>query len=100
MNIRKVMLPYGQESIEVRVPEGNLIGVYSPRDTAPVTDVKAEIRRALASPIGPLPLREQLRGRKNVVLVADDNTRLTPTDILLPILLDECNAAGVPDSAV
>ena len=100
MHIRKVILPYGQESVEVRVPEGNLIGVYSPRDTVPVTDVKVEIRRALASPIGALPLREQLRGRKNVVLVADDNTRLTPTDILIPILLDECNAAGVPDSAV
>ena len=100
MTIRNVTLPYGRESIEIRVPEDNLIGVYSPRDAAPVTDVQAEIRRALASPIGALSLREQLRGRKNAVLVADDNTRLTPTDILIPILLDECNAARIPDSAI
>ena len=81
MTIRKVTLPYGPKSVEIRIPEKrNLVGVYSPRDAAPVTDVKAEIRRALASPIGALPLREQVRGRKNVVLIADDNTRLTPTD--------------------
>ena len=100
MTFRKVTLPYGQENIELRIPEGNLVGVYSPRDAAPVTDVKVEIRRALASPIGALPLREQVRGKKSVVLIADDNTRLTPTDQAIPILLDECNAAGVPDSAV
>lgn len=100
MAVRNVILPYGEKSIEVRIPESNLIGVYSPHDVAPVTDVRAEILRALASPIGALSLGEQLRGRKNAVLIADDNTRLTPTDILLPILLDECNAAGIPDAAI
>ncbi len=98
--IRNVIMPYGTESIEVRIPEANLVGVYSPQDAAPVEDVGAEIRRALASPIGALPLREQLRGWKNAVLIADDNTRLTPTDVLIPILLDECNAAGIPDAEV
>ena len=58
MTVRKVTLPYGQKSVEIRIPEGNLVGVYSPRDVAPVDDVGAEIRRALASPIGALPLRE------------------------------------------
>jgi lactate racemase len=100
MTIRNVTLPYGQKNIEIRIPEGNLVGVYSPHDAAPVADIRAEIRRALASPIGALPLGEQLRGRKNAVLIADDNTRLTPTDILVPILLDECNAAGIPDKAI
>ena len=100
MTVRKVTLPYGQKSVEIRIPVGNLVGVYSPHDTSPVPDVKAEIRRALASPIGSLPLREQLKGRKNAVLIADDNTRLTPTDRVIPILLNECNAAGIPDAAI
>jgi nickel-dependent lactate racemase len=100
MTVRKVTLPYGQKSIGILIPENNLVGVYSPRDATTVTDIKAEIRRALAAPIGALPLREQLRGRRNAVLVADDNTRLTPTDLLIPILLDECNAAGLPDPAI
>jgi nickel-dependent lactate racemase len=100
MTVSKLVLPYGLDKVEVMVPESNLIGVYSPREAAPVDDVRAEIRRALSAPIGALPLREQVRGKKNVILIADDNTRLTPTDVLIPILLDECNAAGVSDSAI
>ena len=100
MTVRNVALPYGDESIEIRIPENNLVGVYSPRDVAPVADVRLEIRRALEEPIGSRPLSEQLQGRKNAVLIADDNTRLTPTDLLIPILLDECNAAGIPDAGI
>lgn len=100
MKIRRVTLPYGRGSVEIRIPERHLIGVYSPSDTAAVRDAGAEVRRALAAPIGALPLRAQVQGKKNVVLIADDNTRLTPTDLLIPILLNECNAAGVTDSAV
>ena len=100
MTIRKAELPYGRDIVEVKIEDRHLIGIYSPRDVAAAPDVAAEIRRALASPIGAQPLREQVRGKKNAVLIADDNTRLTPTDVLIPILLDECNAAGVPDSAI
>ena len=65
MTVRNVALPYGDESIEIRIPENNLVGVYSPRDVAPVADVRLEIRRALEEPIGSRPLSEQLQGRKN-----------------------------------
>ncbi|MDP1991758.1 MAG: lactate racemase domain-containing protein, partial [Syntrophales bacterium] len=75
MALRKVLLPYGRDNVEVMVPERHLIGVYSPHEAAPVDDVKAEIRRALAAPIGSQPLQDQVRGKKNVVLIADDNTR-------------------------
>ena len=100
MSARIVSLPYGKEIMEVAIPENQLIGVYSPQDIPPVADIKAEIRRALAQPIASAPLRELVKGKRNVVFVADDNTRLTPTDQLIPILLDECNAAGVADEQI
>ena len=100
MSNRRISLPYGKETIEVSVPENQLIGVYSPQDIPPVADIRAEVRRALAQPIASPSLRELVRGKKNVVFVADDNTRLTPTDQLIPILLDECNAAGVADDQI
>ena len=100
MSHRRISLPYGKETIEVSVPENQLIGVYSPQDIPPVADIRAEVRRALAQPIASPSLRELVRGKKNVVFVADDNTRLTPTDQLIPILLDECNAAGVADDQI
>ena len=100
MSHRRISLPYGKETVEVSVPENQLIGVYSPKDIPPVADIQAEVRRALANPIASPSLRDLVRGKKNVVFVADDNTRLTPTDQLIPILLDECNAAGVADDQI
>ena len=100
MTQHKVSLPYGKQTVEVLVPEANLIGAYSPKDIPPVADIKAEVRRALARPIGSASLQDLVRGKQKVVFVADDNTRLTPTDQLIPILLDECNQAGVSDAQI
>lgn len=100
MSQQVIALPYGKGTMEVAVPESQLVGIYSPKDIPPVSDIKAEIRRALASPIASPSLQELVRGKKNVVFVADDNTRLTPTDQMIPILLDECNSAGVADEQI
>jgi nickel-dependent lactate racemase len=95
-----VTLPYGEDTVEVRVPSGNLIGVYSPNESRPVAGVRNEIVRAIRSPIGSKPLRDLARGSSKVVILADDNTRLTPVDEILPVVLDELNAAGIGDEQV
>lgn len=95
-----VSLPYGRDVVRVAVPAERLIGVYSPREVAPVADVRQEVVRALRAPIGTRPLRELAAGARKVVVVADDNTRLTPTDAIVPVLLDELNAAGIADSGI
>jgi nickel-dependent lactate racemase len=100
MKTRHVNLPYGDTELGVNIPEENLIGVYSPEEVPPVSDVRAEVQRALENPIGSGRLDELAKGKKKVVIVADDNTRLTPTDLILPPVLDALNAAEVPDSAI
>jgi len=95
-----VTLPYGDETVEVRIPSQNLIGVYSPHELKPVADVRNEIVRAIDNPIGSKPLRDLVRGSSRVVILADDNTRLTPVDEILPVVLDEMNAAGIEDEQV
>ncbi len=79
MSVSNVKIPYGREFIEFSIPDDNLIGVYSPQDFPAVADLKNEILQAINNPIGTKPVRELARGAKKVVLVADDNTRLTPT---------------------
>jgi lactate racemase len=100
MTCQDVFLPYGKNTVRVTIPSDNLIGVYSPKDVPAVPDVKGEIARALARPIQSPSLRELASGKKKVVLVADDNTRCTPTEIITPLLLDEFNAAGIPDENI
>jgi nickel-dependent lactate racemase len=96
----KITIPYGREDVEVSLPEENLIGIYSPKDIAIVADVQEEIIRALNHPIGSKSLAELVKGKEKVVILADDNTRLTPTDKIIPVLLDEMNSAGIKDEQI
>lgn len=97
-NETPVTIPYGEEQVTFAVPSPNLLGSFWPQPTAAVDDVAAEIRRALAAPIGGPGLAELVAGAGQVLLVADDGTRPTPTDVIVPLVLDALNAAGLPDA--
>ncbi len=59
-----------------------------------------EIRAALARPIGTKPISELARGKKEVVIIFDDMSRVTRTSDIVPHMLDELAAAGIKDSQV
>ena len=88
-------IPYVDRTIEVDIPERNLIFDLSPRDVPPVKDYGEAIRKALANPIGTPPLYELVRPGQKVIIISDDNTRVTPTKQIVPLLLDELNKAGL-----
>lgn len=95
-----VTLPYGKKTVEVVIAQDNLIGVFSPKDVQPVSNIEQEVRRALRHPIGTKTLSQLAQGNEKVVIIADDNTRLTPTDKIIPVLLDEMNAVGITDQQI
>jgi len=88
-------LPYGNGKMDFSMPSGNLAAVLSPAAVLKVPDTVAEVHRALASPIGCPPLKELVTPGSRVVLLCDDNTRLTPAHIILPAILDQLAEAGV-----
>ena len=98
---RKISLPYGDKKICIKLPEGNLSWVVTPREATCLENEEEEIRRAIQNPIGTPPLPELIKKNgKNVVLLVDDNTRSTPQKRILPILLEELNKAGVDDNHI
>ncbi|HEU5425012.1 MAG TPA: nickel-dependent lactate racemase [Nitrolancea sp.] len=96
----RVAIPYGDGAIEVDIPRRNLLAVLSPNPVAPASDPRAEIVRALAEPIAATPLREAAKGARQVAILADDLTRQTPVQLIIPALLDELGRAGVRDEQV
>jgi len=96
----KIDFPYpGYERIApVEVPDRNLAGVYSPR--ALEVDEPEILRRGFAAPVGAPRLRDAVRGRKRVLILIDDGTRMTPIARILPHLLDELHAGGVADDGI
>jgi len=96
-----IILPYGSSSRTVHIPSVNLAWIVGPKSVPPVADLEQAIREALRAPIDSptLPQLVERHGKKTLLLV-DDNTRTTPQAQILPVLLDELNAAGVPDSEI
>jgi nickel-dependent lactate racemase len=95
-----VTIPFGRGPLSIEVPPDNLSEVLSPRGAQPVPDLDAAIAEALSNPIGHPPLEQWVRPAERVLIVSDDNTRLTPADRMIPPLLDRLNRAGVPDGRI
>ena len=103
-----VNLPYGEEFLRFEIPAANLLAIGTPRPVRPRPGLAAEltrepvdeIRRALANPIGAPRLCEAVLGAGSAVILADDMTRLTPVELLIPALLDELDLGGLRDDQV
>lgn len=79
----------------LQIPAENLIGVFGPREIEGAGLSDGEIAQRIGNPIGTAQLHQLAKGKKNVLLVTDDNTRLTPLARILPPILDELKHAGV-----
>jgi nickel-dependent lactate racemase len=84
----------------LEISPSKLIGVYGPRYVEGEGISDSEIRKFIKNPIGTRPLNEIAKGRKNVLIVTDDNTRATPLTRLIPPVLEELIAAGVPEEGI
>ena len=59
-----------------------------------------EIRAALHKPIGTSRLGELARGKKEAVIIFDDQTRATRVSEIAPLILEELAAAGITDDSI
>jgi nickel-dependent lactate racemase len=95
-----VSIPFGGRPLSFEVPVDNLSQVLMPNASTPLADLDAAIEAALAHPIGQPPTEEWVRASDRVLLVSDDNTRLTPAERMIPPLLERLNRAGIPDQQI
>ncbi len=60
----------------------------------------SEIKAAISKPIGIPPIRELAKGKREVVIIFDDMTRVTRVAEIVPFVLEELAEAGIPDSSI
>jgi nickel-dependent lactate racemase len=82
------------------VPDANLVGVFAPRTDPAGRDAAAVIAAGLAAPIGSDRLRVAARGARRILILADDVSRPTPVDRILPSILAELAAAGAGNDQI
>ena len=105
-----VSIPYGEGALEAVLPDGLDVTVVGPgcglgEEAAPpvapsAEDEQAEIRRALAEPIGTPRLSELAARAGKAAIVVSDITRPCPTYRFLPALLDELGALAPEDISI
>ena len=82
------------------------LDVVESASASPIDDVVAETRRALASPLASPTLRVLAAAtvagtsEARAVIAVTDLTRASPDAALVPPLLDELNAGGIPDTRI
>lgn len=82
-------LPYGDSTVKVSIPAGNLSFVLDIKDVKGVENESECIINSLRCPIEQLPLRDSVSKDDKVVVIVTDNTRPCPDDRLLPPILAE-----------
>ena len=88
-------LGFGNGTQQVEIPEENLLYTLLPNDVTHDLTGEAEVRRALAQPIGSKRLRELAKSGEKIAVVTSDVSRPMPTWKVMPAVLDELYAAGV-----
>ncbi len=103
-NSKKVAVPvmawYGDTELELEFPESWDLTICRMQgwDAPPLSD--SEIKKAFAHPIGTKTIKDLAQEKREVAILFDDMTRPTPTALLIPHILEELAAAGIPDDNI
>lgn len=89
----QVNLSYGRTGLAITLPD--TVDILETRPRPGLADEAAALREALRNPIASPPLASLVRPGDTVVVVHTDITRATPNDRILPVLLEELEAAGI-----
>ncbi len=97
---RDVELPYGKGRLIMRIPEARLAGILaSPGVDGTTVDPIACVKDALAHPLESTRLDHLARGKRHIVISTPDHTRPMPSDITMPLLLEQIRA-GAPHAEI
>jgi len=88
-------LPCGKDEISLRIPDDVETKVIKPKEIPVIKDVKSAIKRSIFNPIGTKRITQTVKPKDKVAIIVTDSTRKLPEDIIVPILLDELERAGV-----
>lgn len=96
----QVSLNYSKTTLNLDIPEKNLMGVLSPNKVEVDLTGPDEVRRSLEHPIGAPRLRDIVKPGESICIITSDITRPIPSYKVLPPVLDELNAAGCKDEDI
>lgn len=93
-------VPFGRGSMTFALPPGLSGGEVTTDAAQPLPNPADTANSAVRQPIASPSLQELARGKQRVCIAVTDATRSCPDHLLVPPLLNELHAAGVPPAAI
>ncbi|MBQ6455786.1 MAG: nickel-dependent lactate racemase [Mogibacterium sp.] len=96
----KLSFGFGDGFQEVDLPEKNLLATLTANEMEHERTGEDAVRYALAHPIGKGLLRDEVRAGEKIAIITSDISRPLPSCEVIPSVLDELTAAGIPDEDI
>jgi len=94
----KLKLAYGLSGLTINLPDN--CDIIAPRFIPELPRIKERLLHSLRQPISSQPLHRLVKKEDKVVIVHTDITRATPNKLILPIILNELEQIGIPQSQI
>mgnify|MGYP001092010474 CR=1 FL=1 len=91
---------FGKGKLKFSIDEKNISNVLLPNEIELDLTGVEEVRRAMDNPISSSKLKNIVKAGENVVIVTSDITRPMPSKIVLPVVIEELNSAGIKDENI
>ena len=92
----KINFPNYSDIASVSIPKKLLIDIVQPRiKSNPETTNSKIIKLGLEQPINSPGLKGLIKKGQKILIIVDDYTRTTPTNLILPILMEKLRLAGI-----
>jgi nickel-dependent lactate racemase len=99
--MQEFTLAFGKSTLALNLEQERVLAVLRPQKLISSESEAAVVRNALENPIGSQRLREIARAGETACVVVGDMTRLWARyHVLVPPILEELNAAGIPDKSI
>jgi len=96
----EISINYGNTLKTLEILDKNYLGILNPKEVAAVGDPIAEVKRALANPIGSKKIKELVSTKNKIAILVSDISRPCPSYILLPPIIEELKEAGVNNAQI
>ncbi len=94
--MKQLKFPFGRGELEIEIDEERLKGILLSRaHEFEASKSETEIvKEAISNPIGSKKLSELARHKEDIVIISSDHTRPVPSQITMPLLLDEIKSTN------